>query len=80
MIKKKFFIYLYWSPKEILLCHLVKLEVTFVFVRDIDVHIQLQLFGQERIFGQALNGINGILSTRRHKRKDPAESEAFSKE
>lgn len=58
----KYFIYLHWSPKEILLRHLILVEITFVFVGDIDVHIQMKLFSQEWIFCQALDGINCVLS------------------
>lgn len=41
------FTYLYWPPKEILLCYLIMVEVTFMLVRKIDIHIQVELFNQE---------------------------------
>lgn len=38
-------------------------ELPFVLVGDVDIHIQMKLFSQERIFCQALDGVNGILSS-----------------
>lgn len=39
--------HLYWPPKEILLCYLVIVEVTFMLVRNIDIHIQVEFLNQE---------------------------------
>lgn len=61
-VTEKYFIYLHWAPKEIILRHLIMVEITFVFVGDVDIHIQTQLFSQEWIFCQTLDGVNGILS------------------